>query len=1438
MQISNLAFQIRQEDNKQQGNSHTSTHHSSIVIDRVNFFFLRSNNSSTSQYINIKHHELLGRLEWSLESKNEIISTNIRKINPFTIDNGGSELIVFLLVNRNFQSPSIETVIFQIDSNNVLQQLNTITTDMKFPSYEIIYVSVLHLQSYTIPSLSITDESFPPLLPSPSTNLPPTSISSTILPSPSTTIRPSPSTNILPPTTELKLKDIPSGMQMSIAKLIERQNFTFDINFIMELKSTQFLLKLTRNPHVDIKIISDLSYDSILEYAGYDVYLADLITTDNFYIDYIRYNFGVDILNEKPDYWFDINKKKEILYYRSDILKHPTILMTYKEWFHYILSVVNPICNISRLENAIEHNLYHLFRYCMEDERIVQIFFQHIIIDSIYYIWHRVICTKNIKFIELFSLKSGPYYVYDITEGLSNAVETGDVNFFDEYYDHFSDKFTNIEQHVNDIYYAALTCDNIDMIRKVVDMFHIDENNIFDNIFQGGHYYSIFSNATPLTLQYIFGYTLNQLYHMLGTPKHLRLIYNNGFGGNYDIIINNTREGNDDVEELLDDDIYPYHIPIGKINDRYLFYSEDNISLNSSSQGQNEREDNEVNNEQLIMHYRLLELDFFSNVQRFHLQQIIEFIRDGMSDYVIEYLLILMFGLKHKGLYELSLNDPESHIPHGIVNNNVVQQYFYLLFNTLCERGDLITFQRIWNRVSPYIKVNNEFILPLHYTYTDVYNRDSDDEEDVEEGDVEEGDVDDEEDGDGDTTDEEEEGDIDEGGNIDEGGIDDEDVEDEDENMDNNVNTYNITQKVSVPDNRWYTSAVISGNINFVKYFNEQHRLYPITVDRSEISKYYRNYDVNMIKRDNVTIKLFNQYIEYAIPVILLSLYGNNIDLYNYLNDMYYRSTTQTSLSKKFGSFIAGLQENPFDEYSKYRDNDDKLDDSKTFFSPNVNLMFFAKLIDNNLTDVLDGIILSSRRKYISQNDSSINNVWNRGNNSNNNSDSDNTTIEPAVKKRSPLLSNSIEYRRSSNYLDLFNSLDISDVYFNFTRNYLLYTRQERYKIDDNIIRHMMTNYRMSPSIIYNYICYETDIHKNGNRNDIMYLIKTLAKEDVLDMEQFYNSYNKSYHIIESYYKQLIYDIIHSMLNSNVNGKLHLQSKDQIKQILKLSFANGDFSLIDKIKVDNMILYISYAEFLDCLTSALILPIPSEARRKELKADTYIENAYSKEKKMKALMKHSLPDDEYKYYWKNIMRLRQLSGDNIDIFRKYHIKVMFPENFPAIINNIYQGDFIMPRNGDVKAVYDIIKGWMIQVYSIKNSMTYMILRNFKYVLYEYIYPSLPNNYQILFLESMIKDQNYNMFALFENELKRNILLENVIEYDNVTVFSYLIEIDIETLGIEEAFTDDMIYNIMYYDAINIYQYIVNTFHITWNVGTLEMISATSAGHIREYLALN
>lgn len=161
-------------------------------------------------------------------------------INPFTIDPYGSKLLIFFL-NTGIIENQIAVLIFQIDSNNSMKQLNTLPES----NYKII--------TYQIGTIY-----------------------------------------------NVNLYPIPSGIIQNIDNLIKTNNKQLTPDFIDSLKHQSFLLKLTMLPNLDIKILSDIDYVDLQKYTQYDFYLSKLITSNEFFMVYISKQFNEQIVDDKP----------------------------------------------------------------------------------------------------------------------------------------------------------------------------------------------------------------------------------------------------------------------------------------------------------------------------------------------------------------------------------------------------------------------------------------------------------------------------------------------------------------------------------------------------------------------------------------------------------------------------------------------------------------------------------------------------------------------------------------------------------------------------------------------------------------------------------------------------------------------------------------------------------------------------------------------------------------------------------------------------------------------------------------------------------------------------------------------------------------------------------------------------------------------------------
>jgi len=169
-----------------------------------------------------------------------------------------------------------------------------------------------------------------------------------------------------------------------------------------------------------------------------------------------------------------------------------------------------------------------------------------------------------------------------------------------------------------------------------------------------------------------------------------------------------------------------------------------------------------------------------------------------------------------------------------------------------------------------------------------------------------------------------------------------------------------------VPNNEWYVTSVTNGELEFVKYLEQEFQLSPKFVSIEEI-----NVDIKNSHRDNL---LFKQYPKGKIPILLLSLRGNNILLYEYLRAKYgdifnpeynpYESrdvpkeSTSSIIKKEQGNSNDIPKESTFSTTKReQKDPNDYKSYMQTWDKTNPNMEYFFDLITDGKSKVLDHII-------------------------------------------------------------------------------------------------------------------------------------------------------------------------------------------------------------------------------------------------------------------------------------------------------------------------------------------------------------------------------------------------------------------------------------------------------------------------------------------------
>jgi len=371
----------------------------------------------------------------------------------FIIDPLYSKLITFtLLASENNNN---HTLLFQINNQGTLQQLNTISANNK--EFTIIKVSFLDVYELSFPR-------------------------------------------------KINLKSIPKGIIDNIFQLVQDTNNIMNIKFILSLKSvTHLSLGLTKNQQIDIQILSDLNYDKLIEYAKYDLYVEHILQLDEFYMEYISKNFNREIMMSKFD---NMNYKQYYEFIMKIItpILNPILFNTLIDNSisdQSLQSNDNSIPNPSSLRKG---NHFHLFRYILDIEKF-RIPYQRYIeilveLDEIEQLILRICRTKNSYFFHYFISLTEDYIDYNVYTPLYYVIQVGDVDFYNEIKDKYSWGDDNSQYT---LYFNSIKSGNIDMISNIIQRYNINQRELMVDILTGNNLVELFSHINSTTLQLIFG---------------------------------------------------------------------------------------------------------------------------------------------------------------------------------------------------------------------------------------------------------------------------------------------------------------------------------------------------------------------------------------------------------------------------------------------------------------------------------------------------------------------------------------------------------------------------------------------------------------------------------------------------------------------------------------------------------------------------------------------------------------------------------------------------------------------------------------------------------------------------------------------------------------------------------------------------------------------
>lgn len=689
----------------------------------------------------------------------------------------------------------------------------------------------------------------------------------------------------------------------------------------------------------------------------------------------------------------------------------------------------------------------------------------------------------------------------------------------------------------------------------------------------------------------------------------------------------------------------------------------------------------------------LLPLNFLNEMRHELVKLLINDIADTESIETIEYMLMLTFGLK----YEQTAKDPE------------YQKYFYKLLETMCIKGNFEQFKYFFDKIKKYIITEEGKYMMFYF---DEY-RDMNDSEGDSEGDSED-------DSEGDSK----------------------DIIKED------VNLYSI-----VPDNRWYVSVIISGNIDFIKYFQNEYNLHPIVADKTDIILSFRQYDIHTSNKVK-TLTFFEKYNKDSIPVILLSIMSDNVDMYLYLDHYYYSKDSPIDFDVNFYSnypikesymklyswkkdsfehlldtkeddqiLSTNDRENIFnvipkdfttdlvlsgDFFMMYRDYEDTYDEklkvnSDTFYHPQGdNILFFAKFIDISYSNVIDYII---NRTTIRDADGNIVPFYEID-------DNKRTQQKLGVDK------------------DISYIIDADGIAAKaFLKNYLLSITINKYNLSDKILRHIINNYKITSDEFYNIFIKYGRFESVSNISYHIFLIdfiRSLLLNGYLNIEQIYQSWKNKLFPTEPFEK----------IGLRMMRYKHIGIK-----LIKLMFKNGDFILIRNVRLMDLNINFTFEELLNILTELLYV------------------------------------DKE---------RIEDISENFINFFnKKFHTM-------------------------DMK-LYLSVKEWSNYVYSLTYRKQTVLL-NYKLILNTIIVKAI-NGYILQFLDNCLNDKNYKLLTLIVNNFNKTEFINDLIANDYKNLFQYFIELELRILDVQDVFEEDMLHEIILLKARGILKYITETFNI-------------------------
>jgi len=531
---------------------------------------------------------------------------------------------------------------------------------------------------------------------------------------------------------------------------------------------------------------------------------------------------------------------------------------------------------------------------------------------------------------------------------------------------------------------------------------------------------------------------------------------------------------------------------------------------------------------------------------------------------------------------------------------------------------------------------------------------------------------------------------------------------------------------VIVPNNELYTLAVLSGNIDLVKYLTTRFGISPKYINVDYIPEDIKIVTWNPTEgnEDTITENLFERYEEYgknrenSVPIVLLSLYGNNIELYKYLVKLHgklFESGYTSWMRYKNSNYNYNDDEGEEDdeEEDEAGTRNDRGDKLEPWDNKNSIISYFASLIIKQRSAVLDFIIKDHKVEFTSK-------IF---------------TISYCKSFADKRILPRVIRHIITNYI---SNIDIQIYNGNDNSTYNGYNEIFDAKdfMYNTLVKYGLQEPNDDPSQEEDM---EPDINQITRSEYVVFIISSLIYEGYFSFENVYNNWKVNALGVQK---------INNVKFVNIIGQL-ITNEDFVISLIKIIFQNKDLNLLyNKLHIQNINLNLSYANLLDCfLEACFIKDFPLEDDRL----------------KLSLLDKYN--DTDVYIIHSNIVKFIKLGYERMKTIKVNRLQCL--DNIKYFVNDLIYDRINSLRKG--KFLELALQGLPDERSSRERIKPNTIL--FK------IITSNSNLYDLL--NSAIYIDNVELFQYFAedyDEMIDEIILDRILKEDAIDIFTYVMEI--------------------------------------------------------------